>query len=84
MNKKYTVYILQSIKFENKYYTGHTNKSLEDRLWEHNQGMSKYTKAYTPWKIKTYIVFDNEKRAIEFEYYLKTGSGKAFRNKRFI
>ena len=46
--------------------------------------MSKYTKSYTPWEIKTYIVFDNEKRAIEFEYYLKTGSGKAFRNKRFI
>jgi len=84
MNTKYTVYILQSIKFENEYYTGHTSKTLKDRLWEHNQGMSKYTKAFIPWKIKTYMVFDNEKKAIELEHYLKTGSGKAFRNKRLI
>jgi putative endonuclease len=30
----------------------------------------------------TYVAFDDELRAREFEYYLKSGSGRAFANKR--
>jgi hypothetical protein len=37
---------------------------------------------YKPWRIKTYVAFSDEKRAVAFEKYLKSGSGRAFANKR--
>jgi putative endonuclease len=35
-----------------------------------------------PWELVTYIAFTKDKKAFEFEKYLKSGSGKAFSNKR--
>jgi hypothetical protein len=32
--------------------------------------------------LKTYIAFSDEKRAVAFEKYLKSGSGRAFSKKR--
>ncbi|MCK4498982.1 GIY-YIG nuclease family protein [Candidatus Babeliales bacterium] len=71
------VYILQSIPYHKKFYTGSTS-DLKRRLSEHNQGLSSHTKKHMPWKLKSYIAFDDEKRAQEFERYLKTSSGRAF------
>lgn len=31
-----------------------------------------------------YLAFDNKDKAIEFEEYLKSGSGRAFRDKRLL
>ncbi|MBX9831115.1 GIY-YIG nuclease family protein [Candidatus Babeliales bacterium] len=75
------VYILQSIEFPEKFYTGLTN-DIERRLIEHNQGKTVHTNKYAPWKLKTYIAFDDEQQAFEFERYLKTSSGRAFSIKR--
>ena len=77
----YYVYILQSINFPNKFYTGLTN-DLKRRVSEHNQGKSIHTNKYVPWRLKTYITFSNEQKAFEFERYLKTPSGRAFAKKR--
>jgi putative endonuclease len=41
------VYIIQSVKTK-KYYVGCTNNGKR-RLGEHNKGLSKYTKSFTPW-----------------------------------
>ena len=75
------VYILQSISFPDKFYTGLTN-DLKRRFAEHNQCKSIHTNKHIPWKIKTYIAFSDEQKAFEFERYLKTSSGRSFAKKR--
>ena len=74
------VYILQSISFPDNYYTGVTD-DLEKRLKKHNSGDVSHTSKYRPWKLKSFIAFDDEIKALEFEKYLKTGSGQAFAKK---
>jgi len=37
---------------------------------------------YKPWELVGYHAFADERRAREFEHYLKSGSGKAFANRR--
>jgi predicted GIY-YIG superfamily endonuclease len=41
-----------------------------------------HTSKYGPWRIKTYIAFNDEKQAIASERYLKSASGRAFAKKR--
>ena len=76
----YYVYVLKSIKFPEKIYVGYTN-NLNNRLSVHNDGKSTYTSKYKPWKLHGYTAFKDEEKAIKFEKYLKTGSGKAFAKK---
>ncbi|MEK7623591.1 MAG: GIY-YIG nuclease family protein [Patescibacteria group bacterium] len=76
------VYILQSKK-DGSFYTGSTD-NLSERLQEHNRGQCKYTSTKCPWSIHWYCVFQNKKKAIEFEKYLKSGSGIAFRNTHLL
>jgi predicted GIY-YIG superfamily endonuclease len=78
----YIVYIIQSLK-DSSYYTGWTI-NLEKRLKEHNLGFSKYSSRKKPFKLIWHCIFNNKKKAIKFEKYLKSGSGIAFRNKRLI
>ena len=75
------VYILQSLGDAEHYYVGVT-KDLQVRLKKHNAGEVPHTSKYVPWMIKTYVAFSEEKRAIAFEKYLKSGSGRAFAKKR--
>lgn len=77
----YFVYILRSCKYPDRYYTGFT-EDLEARIKEHNQGKCKYTSKYIPWRIKTSVAFSDKEKALEFETYLKTSSGRAFAKKR--
>jgi predicted GIY-YIG superfamily endonuclease len=79
----YYVYLLRSKNFPDKTYKGFT-KDLKVRLQDHNSGKSKHTSKYLPWELVSYHAFASEERAREFEYYLKTGSGKAFANKRLF
>jgi predicted GIY-YIG superfamily endonuclease len=74
------VYILQSVTGEH-FYTGITD-DLVARLTKHNSGAVTHTAKYRPWKIKTYVTFSDEARAIVFEKYLKSGSGRAFAKAR--
>lgn len=77
------VYILQSIIYPKRFYTGLT-KNIETRINDHNKGKSAYTSKYKPWKLISYFYFENKDTAINFEKYLKTSSGIAFRNKRLL
>ena len=76
------VYLLRSIHYQNKTYTGYTN-NLKERLTDHNQGKSDYTAKYSPWLLEAYFAFKDESKAIAFEKYLKSGSGRVFSKKHF-
>ena len=75
------VYLLRSLKDTDQRYVGFTG-DLKNRLAKHNEGASVHTAKFKPWKLVTYLAFEDERRAREFEHYLKSGSGKAFANKR--
>lgn len=77
------VYILRSTDHPRELYTGSTS-DLNSRLKVHNAGGSKHTNKFRPWKIIWSASFETKEKAELFERYLKTPSGKAFRNKRLI
>jgi predicted GIY-YIG superfamily endonuclease len=76
------VYLLQSCSSPDRYYTGSTN-NFPERLKAHNAGHSPHTAKYAPWHAVVVICFADDQRAIEFERYLKSGSGRAFAMKHF-
>ncbi len=78
----YYVYLLKSLKDSSQTYIGYTT-NLKQRLACHNSSGSEHTNKYKPWKLITFIGFDEESKALEFEKYLKSGSGYAFAKKRF-
>ena len=79
--KMYYIYILQ---LKNKsYYIGYSS-DLKLRIAEHERGNVESTKNLRPIKIIYYSAFSTQKKATDFEKYLKTSSGFAFRNKRLI
>lgn len=64
-------------------YVGCT-KDLTERLMRHNSGDVPATSARLPVEVVTYIAFTNKYKAFAFEKYLKSGSGRAFLNKRLV
>lgn len=78
----YYVYLIKSKSDPNQRYIGYTT-NLKNRMLTHNAGKSKHTEKYTPWQLVSYHAFENKHTAQKFEYYLKTGSGQAFANRRF-
>ena len=75
------VYLLRSESHHDQRYTGYTT-DVSERLKKHNEGASIHTAKYRPWRLVAYFAFEDERKAREFAFYLKTGSGKAFANKR--
>jgi predicted GIY-YIG superfamily endonuclease len=75
------VYVLESIERPDQTYVGLAD-DLRARLKRHNSGQSPHTSKYRPWRIVSYFAFAREQAAVDFERYLKTGSGRAFLNKR--
>ena len=81
LDPSYCVYILRCS--DNTFYSGCT-ANLEDRLSRHQRGSVTATKNRRPVEVVTYTVFNDKYKAFAFEKYLKTGSGRAFMNKRLI
>ncbi len=77
----YYVYLLRLSN--KKFYTGST-PDLKRRIEEHKIGKCISTRNFRPVKMIWYCAFINRLQARRFENYLKTGSGQAFRNKRFV
>ena len=75
------VYLIRSIDYPCQTYVGCT-ENLIKRLDHHNSGASHHTRQYKPWKIIVALSFEDKQRAIDFERYLKSGSGRAFAQKR--
>jgi len=76
------VYILVSEEDRSKHYTGLT-VDLRQRLAHHNRGECTHTAKSRPWRIETAVAFHSKEKAIEFEKYLKTGSGREFARRHF-
>jgi putative endonuclease len=81
MKVMWFVYILECS--DSSFYTGCTS-DLEERLLRHSLGQIHYTSDKLPVKLVSLVAFSNKYKAFEFEKYLKSGSGIAFRNKRLI
>ena len=75
------VYILQ-LK-DKTFYIGYS-ANLKQRIKEHERGIVESTKNLRPSKLIFYAAFSSKMKAFNFEKYLKSGSGFAFRNKRLI
>jgi len=43
---------------------------------------SHHTAKFKPWRLVTYVAFSDKAKAVAFERYLKTASGRAFAKKR--
>ncbi|HKV25050.1 MAG TPA: GIY-YIG nuclease family protein [Candidatus Acidoferrum sp.] len=71
------VYILQSLPEPEHFYTGITD-DLKARVSKHKSGEVTHTAKHRPWRVKSYLAFSEGGRALAFEKYLKSGSGKAF------
>ena len=70
---KYTVYVL---KDESKLiYTGYTS-NIEERIWEHNNKVTKSTRKGENWKIVFTKQFKTKKEALQYELFLKSGKGR--------
>ena len=76
------VYVLQSMRDPAKHYVGRTS-DVAQRLATHNTGGSVHTAFNRPWQLNVVIQFRTEALAINFEKYLKSGSGRAFAKTHF-
>lgn len=81
MELPYAVYIIRCSN--NQYYTGYT-ENFNKRILAHSTGEVRFTKDKLPVELVHLSLFPDKKKAYDFERYLKSGSGVAFRNKRLL
>ncbi len=75
------VYILRSVT--GRIYVGYSN-DLRERLKSHKWGKVKTTESYEKVSLIWYCGFLNKKKALDFERYLKEGSGHTFAKRHLI
>jgi putative endonuclease len=75
------VYIIRSVSFPEQEYVGAT-ADLRRRMSDHNAGKSTHTAKFKPWNLVWYCAFPDKHKALAFEKYLKSHSGRAFAKKR--
>ena len=69
---KRLVYVLKTANPRDHFYIGLTSDVR-----------ARHTARYRPWHLHITIEFPDERRAIDFERYLKSGSGRAFAKRHF-
>lgn len=69
------VYFAKSLRNE-KVYVGQTQKSPEERIKEHNQGSSTWTRSNGPFELIYYEEYMCREDAIRRESFYKMGFGK--------
>ena len=77
------VYIIRSVALPEREYVGAT-ADLKQRVADHNAGRSIHTAKSIPWELVWYSAFPDKHKALEFEKYLKSHSGRAFARKRLL
>jgi len=70
-------YVLKNAENPPHFYTGVT-AALRERLDAHNAGRCHHTPKHRPWAVDVLVKFADERRALKFERYLKSGSGVEF------
>jgi putative endonuclease len=76
------VYVLTNAQSKPHFYVGLTS-DVSARLSDHNAGRCSHTAPRRPWQVHVVIEFADERRAVRFERYLKSGSGRAFAKRHF-
>jgi predicted GIY-YIG superfamily endonuclease len=76
------VYVLRSDRDPSRHYVGLTS-DVGNRLRWHNAGQNRSTARDRPWTVLVAIGFRTEDAAVQFERYLKSGSGRAFAKRHF-
>lgn len=76
------VYVLRNTEQKPKFYVG-LSSDVDARLADHNMGRCPHTASRRPWQLHVILEFPDEKRALRFERYLKSGSGRAFAKRHF-
>jgi putative endonuclease len=79
----YYVYLLESLTAPGHHHVGYTS-DLKVRLSHHNSGKNPSTSPHRPWNLAAYIGFPAERKAMAFERYLKSGSGRTFAKRHFL
>jgi len=69
-------YVIRSLTFD-YYYKGHC-EDLDERLKQHNAGMTSSIKKYVPFELAYYEEFATRDEAIEREKYFKSAGGRRF------
>jgi putative endonuclease len=69
---KYIVYVIRSE--EGRHYIGFTS-DIENRLNQHNSGMSRWTRQYKNWELVYAKNFENITDARKWELHLKKQKG---------
>ena len=76
------VYVLNNDDRHPHFYVGLTS-DVNARMLDHDAGRCPHTASGRPWRLYVVIEFPDEKRAVRFERYLKSGSGRAFAKRHF-
>lgn len=76
------VYILKSTNPKAHYYIGFTH-DVPARFADHDAGRCRHAARHCPWQLHVTIELPDEQRAVDFERYLKSGSGRAFAKRHF-
>jgi len=77
--KSYFTYVLLSEK-DGHFYTGLTS-CLEERVYQHNMGKVRSTKARRPFRLVYYEEYQDKTTARRREIFLKSGQGRIFLKK---
>jgi putative endonuclease len=80
--RKRFVYVFKNSDERPSFYTGITSDP-ERRLADHNAGRCIHTAPRRMWHRHVIVEFPDERRALRFERYLKSGSGRAFAKRHF-
>ena len=76
------VYVIKTEGTPTQFYVGVTS-DVDTRLAGHNKGACPHTASRKRWQLHVVITFPDEARAVRFERYLKSGSGRAFAKRHF-
>ena len=82
LKEKRFVYVVTNGAATPRFYVGLTT-NVDERIEDHNAGRCPHTAKYRPWNRHVVLEFPDEQRAIRFERYLKSGSGRAFARRHF-
>jgi predicted GIY-YIG superfamily endonuclease len=80
--EKRFVYVLKNAEAFPRFYVGLTSDTRR-RVEDHNTGRCPHTAHDRPWRLHVAIEFSDERRAVRFERYLKSDSGRAFAKRHF-
>jgi putative endonuclease len=77
------VYVLRTADDTDPHFYVDLTSDVNARLVAHNAGRTLHTASRRPWQRHVVVEFTDEARAIQFERYLKSGSGRAFAKRHF-